>query len=129
MSEKLVVFWRLRPREWQNRISHEELLRIDGVDFPGDLAFGVFDGHHVYFCYVFDNHDHDHDHDHYHDHDHDHGHDHDHDYNQKHSKIQVSTIKNIKTQVSRQIGTFNLERVFAIIPILPLPKPDSAKEL
>ncbi len=40
----LVVFGRFRLREWQNRISHEELLRVDGVYLSGDWIFGVIDG-------------------------------------------------------------------------------------
>ena len=42
--KKLVVFGRFRLREWQNRIYHEELLRVDGVNLSGDRIFGVIDG-------------------------------------------------------------------------------------
>ena len=46
--KKLIIFERFRLREWQNRVSHEELLRIDGVDLSGDSIFDVVDGKHVY---------------------------------------------------------------------------------
>ena len=35
---KLVIFERFRLREWQHRVSHEELLRVDGVNLSGDLV-------------------------------------------------------------------------------------------
>ena len=47
--KQLINFERFGLREWQNRISPEKMLQIDGVDLSGDLQFYGFDGKHVYF--------------------------------------------------------------------------------
>ena len=52
--EKLIIFGRFRLREWQNRLSLEELLHIDGVNLSGDLNFDGFDGKHLSGDLIFD---------------------------------------------------------------------------
>ncbi len=47
--KELIIYERFGLREWQNRISHEKLLQIDGVNLSRDLKFDGFDGKHVYF--------------------------------------------------------------------------------
>ena len=38
-----MIFERFRLREWQNRIAHDELLLVDGVNVSGDFAGDVFE--------------------------------------------------------------------------------------